>query len=156
MFINRKPGLRPECVPVLGLLCSTGARTLPGSKRYRGSYTFADESLVPGGASPILSVAFDGPKVLQRVVCNGGPCDSPRLQIRRADVKSWRRSPEMNAPMPPITPLMKPPRWPLNRRNRHNRRSRMPRKEAQVPGRVSGPPNQRSAIARRRYGNCSM
>jgi hypothetical protein len=106
MFINRKPGLRPECVPVLGLLCSTGARTLPGSKRYRGSYTFADESLVPGGASPILSVVFDGPRVLQRVVCNGGtPCDSPpvantthRRQILEAIPRNERPNAPNNAP----------------------------------------------------------
>jgi hypothetical protein len=46
----------------------------------------------------------------------------------------------MNAPMPPMTPLMKPPRWRLNSRNSRNRQRGIPRKEAQVPGRVGGPP----------------
>ena len=59
MFINRKPGLRLEFALVLGVLSSTGARALAGSKRYRGSYAFADESLLLGGIFLILSTAFD-------------------------------------------------------------------------------------------------
>jgi hypothetical protein len=82
------------------------------------------------------------------------PCNKPPLQIQRGNVKSRRRSPGVNAPMPPMTPLLKPPRWRLNSLNSCNRQRGIPRKEAQVPGRVAAPPNQRSAIARRNYGNC--
>jgi hypothetical protein len=47
--------------------------------------------------------------------------------------------PGMNAPMPQMTPLMMPLMMPPQRR-------RKPRKEARVPGKVAGPPSQRSPI----------
>ena len=43
------------------------------SKRHCGSYAFAEESLLPGGTSPILS-AFDDLSELFAT----HPCDSPR------------------------------------------------------------------------------
>lgn len=51
-----------------------------------------------------------------------------------------------------MTPLMKPPGWRFNRRNRQ---SRMARQEGQVPGRVAGASNQRSVTVRRNYGDFS-
>jgi hypothetical protein len=67
------------------------------------------------------------------------PAGTPGVRIG----ESRRRSPGMNAQMPPMTPLTEPPRRRLNRRNR---RRRMPRTEEQVHGRVAGPPSQRCAI----------
>jgi hypothetical protein len=47
------------------------------SKRYRGSYAFAEESLLPGGTSPILSAAFDDLESLNELFATADPRDSP-------------------------------------------------------------------------------
>jgi hypothetical protein len=43
------------------------------SKRYRGSYAFAEESLLPGGTSPILSAAFDDLESLSELFTTADP-----------------------------------------------------------------------------------
>jgi len=43
------------------------------SKRYRGSYAFAEESLLPGGTSPILSAAFDDLESLNELFATADP-----------------------------------------------------------------------------------
>jgi hypothetical protein len=42
------------------------------SKRYRGSYAFAEESLLPGGTSPILS-AFDDLESVSELFATADP-----------------------------------------------------------------------------------
>jgi hypothetical protein len=75
------------------------------------------------------------------------PCDKPPLQIQRANVKSRRRSPGVNAPneAPEVAPQQ--PQQPQQAARDTPEGSAGTRKSGSAP-------NQRSAISRRNYGNC--
>jgi hypothetical protein len=105
-----------------------------------------------GHANPQIGVALKrlgfktSTRSLKRCLQRWGrrrPVGTPGVRIGgvgfNAQTEAIPRNERPNAPMPQMTPLMTPPRRRLNRRNERNGRHRMPRKEAQVPGRVAGP-----------------
>jgi hypothetical protein len=105
------------------------------SRRCRGSYAFAEESLLPGGTSPILSAAFDDLESLSELFATADPAAAAKPVANTTHIRQISeaipRDERPNAPndAPNEAPVAAP----------QQAKQAAPRKEAQVPGRVAGP-----------------
>ena len=61
------------------------------SKRYRGSYAWAEESLLPGGTSPPLSATSDDLESLSELLITADPPVTASATVAKPAANTWHK-----------------------------------------------------------------